>query len=589
MASVSGKARPGRKRLAGPRKVTLLLTVASMTAALGSLGAAPARAIGVESSGVFELEATTPLNVDPKRGTIDDATSGTTSEPNAVDDAAAGDDWANVYAKSVNPASASGDHATVSRFLTDVTGAGDDIFFQGGSKDPNNITSWKYTSGTVQDKNDIEHAYAARYDATTTPARPAYVYFGLDRFATAGDATLGFWFLHSKFEKNADGVSFGTTVHKDNDLLVQIDYTSGGAQPIVAVSRWFNGALENLITSNTQLCGAGSDQFFCAATNLHSEDAPWSFTVKNPPASGWTAGQFAPRTLFEGGVDLAHFQLDRECFSSFVAETRSSQSFTSTLSDFVAGNFATCSASETTTPSHSTVSPGTGVTDTATITGIGSVNPPYPTSSATAPGRGNKVKFYLCGPTALDSTATCTSTVGATAVPADKDLVASATQGVSTATSDAVNTASSPLTPGRYCWLATWAGDDNYPDAITGETNPAAECFTVTDTTTATSAQDWLPNDTATITSSSASTVVSGTISITLYPSSDCTGTPVSGQGYTSGTLTGTHSISFSTSNTTYTVNASGVRSWKVVFTSADTNLVGSSDHCETTSLTITN
>jgi hypothetical protein len=31
------------------------------------------------------------------------------------------------------------------------------------------------------------------------------------------------------------------------------------------------------------------------------------------------------------------------------------------------------------------------------------------------------------------------------------------------------------------------------------------------------------------------------------------------------------------------------VRSWKVVFTSADTNLVGSSDHCETTSLTITN
>jgi hypothetical protein len=569
--------------------VTGLLAVVSMCAVLGALSTSNAHAIGVESSGVFELEATTPLNVDPKRGTIDDATSGTTSEPNAVDDAAAGDDWANVYAKSVNPASASGDHATVSRFLTDVTGAGDDIFFQGGSKDPNNITSWKYTSGTVQDKNDIEHAYAARYDATTTPARPAYVYFGLDRFATAGDATLGFWFLHSKFEKNADGVSFGTTVHKDNDLLVQIDYTSGGAQPIVAVSRWFNGALENLITSNTQLCGAGSDQFFCAATNLHSEDAPWSFTVKNPPASGWTAGQFAPRTLFEGGVDLAHFQLDRECFSSFVAETRSSQSFTSTLSDFVAGNFATCSASETTTPSHSTVSPGTGVTDTATITGIGSVNPPYPTSSATAPGRGNKVKFYLCGPTALDSTATCTSTVGATAVPADKDLVASATQGVSTATSDAVNTASSPLTPGRYCWLATWAGDDNYPDAITGETNPAAECFTVTDTTTATSAQDWLPNDTATITSSSASTVVSGTISITLYPSSDCTGTPVSGQGYTSGTLTGTHSISFSTSNTTYTVNASGVRSWKVVFTSADTNLVGSSDHCETTSLTITN
>jgi hypothetical protein len=29
--------------------------------------------------------------------------------------------------------------------------------------------------------------------------------------------------------------------------------------------------------------------------------------------------------------------------------------------------------------------------------------------------------------------------------------------------------------------------------------------------------------------------------------------------------------------------------SWKVVFTSSNENLVGSSNHCETTSLTITN
>jgi hypothetical protein len=824
--------------------------VALAVATIASVGlvatGVPAGAIGVEASGVFELEATTPLNVD-SHGKIIDSTSGLTSDPNAVDDTAAGDDWANVYAKSLNAASADGDHATVSRFLTDVTGAGDDIFFQGGSKDPNNISSWKYTSGSVQDKNDIEHAYAARYDATTTPARPAHVYFGLDRFATAGDATLGFWFLKGTFRKNADGVSFGSTVHQDNDLLVQIDYTAGGAQPIVAVSRWFNGALENLGTSNTQLCGASSNQFYCATTNLHNESAPWAYTVKNPPA-GLPAGDFAPRTFFEGGIDLAHFGLDRECFSSFVAETRSSQSFTSTLSDFVSGNFATCSASETTSPSASTVSPGTGVTDTATITGVGSVSPPYPNSSSTAPGLGNKVKFYLCGPTALTSTATCTSTTGATHVLADKDLTASATQGVSTATSDAVNTASSPLTPGRYCWLATWAGDTNYPDGVTGETNPAdecfvvrtiptttvttpsdssgtalsgsqplgttiydkavvtadssgggaisgdvafflcapsevvggvcpagagtavgdptvtpvassdppqatalsngtaanlagtwcfratftpsgstytgsgdgrasecvvinkanttttttptllsdgsavstssflpvnsvvydhavvssanpaagaptgtvhfyvcdpshldannrcatggtdlgtspltgqadltstanssnvtankvgrwcfrgeyggddnynsssdsavTECFTVKDTTTATSAQDWLPNDSATITSSDSGSTVSGTISITLYPSADCTGTAVSGQSYTSGTLSGTGSISYSTSNTTYKVSSSRSVSWKVVFTSSNENLVGSSNHCETTSLTITN
>ena len=837
--------RRGKLHLPARRGVGALAVATMAAVGLVATGV-PAGAIGVESSGVFELEATTPLVVD-SHGKIIDSQSGLTSDPNAVNDTAAGDDWSNVYAKSVDSASPDADHATVSRFLTDVTGAGDDIFFQGGSKDPNNITSWKYTTGTVQDKNDIEHAYAARYDATTTPARPTYVYFGLDRFATAGDATLGFWFLKGKFEKNADGVSFGSTVHQDNDLLVQIDYTAGGAQPIVAVSRWFNGALQNLGTSNTQLCGASNNQFYCASTNLHNESAPWSYTVKNPP-TGLPAGDFAPRTFFEGGVDLAHFGLDRECFSSFVAETRSSQSFTSTLSDFVAGNFATCSASETTTPSASTVSPGTGVTDTATITGTGSSTPPYPNSSSTAPGLGNKVKFYLCGPTALSSTATCTSTASATAVPADKDLTPAAAQGVSTATSDAVNTASNPLTPGRYCWLATWAGDTNYPDGVSGETNPAnecfvvrtistttvttpsdssgtalsgtqplgttiydkavvtadasgggaiggdvafylcapsevvggvcpdgagtavgdpsvtpvagsdppratalsdgtaanlagtwcfratftptgstytgsgdgrssecvsvdkanttttttptllsngsavsvssylpvnsvvydhavvasanpaagaptgtvhfyvcdptqldansrcstggtdlgtspltgqadltatanssnvtadkigrwcfrgeyggddnynsssdssvSECFTVKDSTTATSAQDWLPNDSATVTASDSTTTVSGTISITLYPTGNCTGTAVAGQTYTSGTLSGTGSISYSTSNTTYKVSSSTSVSWKVVFTSSNENLVGSSNHCESTSMTITN
>ena len=41
-----------------------------------------------------------------------------------------------------------------------------------------------------------------------------------------------------------------------------------------------------------------------------------------------------------------------------------------------------------------------------------------------------------------------------------------------------MNTSSSPLSPGRYCWHATWGGDTNYP-AITGENNASAECFVV--------------------------------------------------------------------------------------------------------------
>jgi hypothetical protein len=111
----------------------------------------------------------------------------------------------------------------------------------------------------------------------------------------------------------------------------------------------------------------------------------------------------------------------------------------------------------------------------------------------------------------------------------------------------------------------------------------------VKDTTTATSAQDWLPNDSATITASNSGTQVSGTISITLYESTDCSGTAVTGQSYSSGAKSGTGSITFSTSNSSYKVSASKSVSWKVVFTSSNENLVGSSNHCETTSLTITN
>jgi hypothetical protein len=567
-----------------------------MVVALGAVGGSSANAIGVESSGVFELEATQPLTF--VKGKLDEAHSGTDSDPNAVDDSGSGDDWENVYAKHLNAASADGDAADVSKFITDTTGAGDDIFTMGGSKDPNNITSWRHTTGTVQDKNDIEHAYAARYNADpslTPDPRPAYVYFGLDRYATAGDATLGFWFLKGRIAKQSNG-TFGTAAHQTNDLLIQIDYVSGGSEPIVAISHWDaalnNGAggLVNDITSNAALCGASTNQPFCAATNLQEETAPWPFRLKTLNQGG-TDTDFAPRTFFEGGVDLAHFHLDDECFSSFVAETRSSQSFTSTLSDFAGDSFASCSATATTTPSRTTAAPGVEVTDTVRIAGVGAANAPYPNSSTTSPGLDNNVSFYLCGPIA-SATTYCTDPANGTVVPQDKELTPDLqAPGVSTATSDPVNTVSNPLAPGRYCWLATWAGDENYPDGITGETNASAECFTVTDTTSASSTQSWLPNDSATITAGSSGTTVSGVINITLYPTIDCTGTAVPNMSFSSGTLSRQGSISYTTNNTTtFAVSATGASSysWLVTFTSDNAN-VGGSTHCESTALTINN
>jgi hypothetical protein len=188
------------------------------------------------------------------------------------------------------------------------------------------------------------------------------------------------------------------------------------------------------------------------------------------------------------------------------------------------------------------------------------------------------VHFYVCGPTQLDANSRCSTggtDLGTSPLTGQADLTSTANS--SNVRADAV---------GRWCFRGEYGGDDNYNSS---SDSSVTECFTVKDTTTATSAQDWLPNDSATITASNSGTQVSGTISITLYESTDCSGTAVTGQSYSSGAKSGTGSITFSTSNSSYKVSASKSVSWKVVFTTSNENLEGSSNHCETTSLTITN
>jgi hypothetical protein len=121
-------------------------------------------------------------------------------------------------------------------------------------------------------------------------------------------------------------------------------------------------------------------------------------------------------------------------------------------------------------------------------------------------------------------------------------------------------------------------------DASTGE------CFTVTDTTTSLSAQDWLPNDTANLASGNGAPL-NGTLSAQLYTDDNCgktSGSAIVGQLY-SKALTGTAaSATLTTSNTTFKVTLSESVSWLVTFTSSDPN-VTSSMHCESTNLTINN
>src|SRR5262249_37064072 len=73
-----------------------------------------------------------------------------------------------------------------------------------------------------------------------------------------------------------------------------------------------------------------------AVANTGPISLPWSYTNKSGQSQP-AAGEF-----LEEGVDLTALGL-QGCFSTFLAETRSSQSPTATLSDFVLGNFPLCS------------------------------------------------------------------------------------------------------------------------------------------------------------------------------------------------------------------------------------------------------
>jgi len=293
------------------------------------------------------------------------------------------DDWANI-------ASASS-HAEATSYISPNTSpaeainSGDDsIFTAGGSKDTLGISSgaWKWKNGKPQAKDDIEHAFAAAYTLPGTvnggsapcgganqPGCDTAIYFGMTRFDNSGDATAGFWFFQDgnvglaggTLNANKDpvcsvgsGCSFSGH-HSNNDLLIVSDFSTGGVISSIAVYKWSCGASTGaacdgggslvLSQSSATTCNPVThSSSFCSVTNgTAGLQVPFGFLNKS--------GQITldHGELLEGGVDLnVVFPGGLPCFSTFMAETRSSNSPTATLSDLTPPvSFPLCGASIT--------------------------------------------------------------------------------------------------------------------------------------------------------------------------------------------------------------------------------------------------
>jgi hypothetical protein len=227
-----------------------------------------------------------------------------------------------------------------------------------------------------------------------------------------------------------------------------------------------------------------------------------------------------------------------------------------------------------------TITLGSSIYDTAVVTGTAAGNDPT-----------GSVVFSVCQ---VASPGTCAS--GGTLV-GNANGVTLVSDGVAnTYTSSATSVAFTPPSTGRYCFRGDYGGSTIYN--ASSDSAPS-ECFTVTDTTGITSAQTWLPNDSATLSSTNGATL-SGTLSFTLYDGPDCgihksdgtVGTVVLRTAESFPIASGTASpVTKSTTNgTNNTVNVTSTEktSWKVVFTSNDPLVTGFT-RCESSNLTVTN
>jgi len=581
-------------------------------------------AVAVHDEGVFQLDG----NATTQPGTSDPV--------NNQSNTTGIHDWDQVYADrnytGNPPFPTSG--AQSQAFVTDGFGAGDSILTGGGTKDINDIQAnwlWKQTSTTsVQDKDDIEHAFAAQYKVDKSGATDAcgtgsngdpiktancvLLYFGADRFSNSGNTTMGFWFFKNEITPvgpDASGNGTFTGVHTarsssgHGDILIVTDFLTGGQAPTATVYEWVasggnttthldkigggtvtaadctEGAPSGGGKSPTPVPPVSNNDNLCATVNANVVSVPWAFTPK--PNTGGTAGTGGSTTKYgisefmEGGINMTALGLGNECFNTFMAETRASSSPTSTLSDFALGNFGSCGATMSTTPSSTSFVLGGSVTDSATITASSTGgNPPAPTGD---------VKFYVCGPsaglTSCDNTGTNFSTVNLSTATVNGNQY--------TVTSDSFT----PTQSGDYCFFASWAGDTNYPNGASFDTS--AECFNVLLLQPSmTTAQRFLPNDSATVSVASGAGNLAGSVDFRLFVNnSTCTGTADYESGaidITTGTGTGL-SRTVSTSNTTAYATTGTTFSWLVTYTSTNSGHKNVTATCnaEHSSITIDN
>ena len=243
--------------------------------------------------------------------------------------------------------------------------------------------------------------------------------------------------------------------HSVGDVLVQIDFENGGTDPIARVYEW-DGSGIDLVSSGTTCAGIGGGDRCAISNTAHHLQRLAVRPEDRARTTTYAAGHFV-----EGGINLTDLGLDDGCFATFFAETRSSQSEDSTLSDYGFGSFPLCVTPDIATQVKNdqgqgsgaiTINKGESVTDHVVVSG----------SKGVATGT---VDMFVCGPT--QSAQSCSS--GGTQVGNDIPLVDGAADSESF-TPDAI---------GWYCFRAEYTPAAGSKYLAASHTNSTSECVRV--------------------------------------------------------------------------------------------------------------
>jgi hypothetical protein len=466
-----------------------------------------------------------------------------------------------------------------------ASGSGDDSFTAGTSE--NDTTPTISTGSIPPNKSDLQDFGIYRESNATgkflnlfwsrinAPSGTVDMDFELNQNVCDGTSTT--------CSNNGSG-QFILPLRKNGDRLITYDLANGGTNPTISIYTWSGSASSGSWTNGTVISGA-------------SHEALGSINF-SPIALADGGGLGAKDALTFGEVSISYKALfgssgTSGCgsFGSVFLKSRSSNTFTDEMKDFVAPEAVQITNCTTiTTSATSSVTIGSNISDTATLSGATGNATGGITFKLYGPFTGNDPTQDTCVDPATGVTGNLVTTLGPIAIGSPN---ASGNYVVSSGNY-------APTAVGRYQWVASYGGDsknNSAPSACkdSGEAsvvNPAA--------TTLATAQSAYPNDTATVTS--ALKGFTGNVTFTAFVAgggntalANCTSNNGTGQldsetvGLGAGDGTsggGLYSKSVGTSNTTHAVPPGTTVYWRVSYEGDGTHVGRHSTCVENTVLT---